>query len=30
MRDDWLARLMAAFPKVLAEDAELRGILGAI
>jgi hypothetical protein len=30
MRDDWFERLMAAFAEVLAEHAELRGILGAI
>jgi hypothetical protein len=30
MRDDWFERLMAAFAEILAEHAELRGILGAI
>jgi hypothetical protein len=30
MRDDWFERLMSAFAEVLAEHAELRGILGAI
>lgn len=30
MPDEWLERLMAAYAEVLAEQAGLRGILGAI
>ena len=30
MREDWYKRLMAAFAEILAEQAEMREILGAI